>query len=266
MWMLYVWMAMQIIVEVLPISSSSHLRLLEAWFKRTFSWDVAEYFSKKNIALADVYYLLHLPTLGIVVFFFIPYLHMWFLQPGLLPRILIWVIVADVITACFYYLFKKYSIAWPMLFGLCITALALLYTGACDPTRGITDWSYTTAIWLGIAQGIAIMPGISRLAFTTAAGCCLGFSLLHAFIISWLIYVPLMAAAIAKSGINLYQKGTLSQLLNIKTCLVMLVSGALSWYLFIRLLLPLIFLNKWWLLGWYMALPIGLWILLAKKD
>jgi undecaprenyl pyrophosphate phosphatase UppP len=93
----------------------------------------------------------------------------------------------------------------------------------------------------------------------------MGLSLLHSFFISWLIYIPLMAAAIIKSTINLYQKGTLAQLLNWRICLVMLVSGIVSWYVFTRVLF-LILVNKWWLFGWYMLIPISLWVLLSKKN
>lgn len=264
--LLYLWMAAQIILEMLPISSSSHLRLLEQWFKRRFSWDIADYFKQRNIALTDVYHFLHVPTLLVVVHFFGSAWFRWLAQPELFVRIVIWVFIVNVITVTFYYLFKKYSISWPLFFGMCITALVLLLTGTCTGIgSNVNDWNFTTAIYLGIVQGIALLPGISRLAFTTAAGCCIGIPLLHSFYISWFMYVPLMIAAIGKSVINLYRKGTLAQLLNWRICLVMLVSGIISWYVFTRVLY-LILINKWWLFGWYMLIPIGLWVLFTHKK
>jgi undecaprenyl pyrophosphate phosphatase UppP len=259
-------MAAQIILEMLPISSSTHLRLIELWYTRKFSWNIADYFKQRNIALTDVYHLLHLPTLLVVLYFFGSAWLQWLAQPELFARIVIWVCILNAITVAFYYLFKKYSISWPLLFGMCITALVLFLTGTCTQIESnAIYWSFTTALYFGIVQGIALLPGISRLAFTTAAGCCIGIPLLNSFYISWFMYVPLMIAAIGKSTINLYHKGTLRELLNWRTCLVMLVSGIISWYVFTRVLF-LILINKWWLFGWYMLIPIGLWVLLSKKK
>ena len=265
MMLLYIWMAAQIILEMLPISSSTHLRLLEQWFVRKFSWNITDYFKERNISLSDVYHFLHLPTLLIVLFYYSPRWISWFRVPAELQRVALLIFIADAITVCIYYLFKKYSISWPLLFGMCITALSLLLTSTCEPFNSSYEWNVMGAVFLGIAQGIALLPGISRLAFTTAAGCCLGLSLLTAFFVSWMIYIPLMTAAIAKSTINLYQKGTLIELLNWRTCLVMLVSGIVSWYVFTRVVF-LILVNKWWLFGWYMIIPIGLWVYFTHKK
>lgn len=259
--LLYIWIAAQIILEMLPISSSTHLRLLEEWFKRKYSWDIADYFKQRNVALTDVYYFLHLTTLCVVSAFLWPLWTSWFLH----PKIVLGVISANIITVCFFYFFKKYSISWPLIFGMCITAFSLIFTAPYKPGIALADMQYSMFIVLGFAQGIALLPGISRLAFTTAAGCCMGIPLLHSFIISWLIYVPIMLVAVVKSSINLYQTGTLAQLLNWRICLAMLVSGMISW-LVLSQVAHLIVSNKWWLLGWYMIIPIGLWVLLSKKD
>lgn len=259
--LLYIWIAAQIILEMLPISSSTHLRLLEQWFARKYSWNITDYFTTRNISISDVYHFLHLPTLCIITICMWPLGRNWLLQ----PNIALGVLSAGMITTIFYYLFKKYSISWPLLFGMCITALSLVTPTCYVPAMQDSDINFYIFIILGIAQGIALLPGISRLAFTTAVGCSLGLPLLHSFFISWLIYIPLMAAAIIKSTINLYQKGTLAQLLNWRICLVMLVSGIVSWYVFTRVLF-LILINKWWLFGWYMLIPIGLWVILRKKN
>ena len=265
MLLLYIWIAAQIILEMLPISSSTHLRLLEEWFARRFFWNITDYFKHRNIALSDVYHFLHLPTLLIVLFYYTPLLRSWSNEPQVLQRLALQIVIITIITAGIYYFFKRYSISWPLIFGMSITALALLFTGSCESLHSSFQLSFLGAVFLGLVQGIALLPGISRLAFTTAAGCCLGFPLLHAFTLSWLMYIPLMGAAILKSIINLYHKGTLAQLLNWRTCLVMLMSGIISWYVFTRVLY-LILINKWWLFGWYMILPIGLWVFLTHKK
>lgn len=257
MWQLYTWIATQVIIEMAPISSSAHLKLVETWFKRAFSWDVQDYFKKQNIALSDAYYFFHIPTLCVIVLFFARYGRGLTIQPHTLLRMILIVLIADAITFCCYYIFKKFSISWPLICGMCVTAITLLSTYLCDST--ITQVAPMAIIWLGLAQGIALLPGISRLAFTCAVGCYLGFSLFDSFCISWILMVPLMIGAVGKTLITLYQKGTLSQLLNWRICLAMLVSGVISWYMLMAIVL-LIFTQKWWLLGWYMILPIGLGI------
>lgn len=265
MLLLYLWIAVQIIIEMLPISSSTHLRLLEYWFKKKWNWDITFYFKQRTIELPDVYFVLHLPTLIVVLLYFSPYWLGWLYEPGLLAQIGLRVFIADAVTVCIYFLFKKYSISWPLIFGMSITGLALLLTGTCDPINSNFEWSLLGALFLGLVQGIALLPGISRLAFTTAAGCCMGLSLFRAFFVSWLIQIPLMVAAVCKSMINLYFKGTLAQLLNWRTCLVMLVSGVISWYA-LDLVVWLIITQKWWWLGWYMIIPISLWVFFNKKK
>lgn len=265
MWLLYFWIATQVIIEMLPISSSGHLALVEAWFKRAFSWDVKEYFTVQNLALSDVYYFLHIPTLCVMLFFFMRYCFALVMPPALFARLLVALVLANIITVSCYYLFKKYSISWPVICGLSITSLVLLFTYNCNPISDNVQWNYGVFIVLGLAQGIALLPGISRLAFTCSVGCCLGLSLFNSFILSWLIMVPLMMGAISKALFTLYQNGTLAQLLNWRICLAMLVSGVISWHVLSWVIL-LILTQKWWLLGWYMIIPIGLWTYFGYKK
>lgn len=265
MWLLYVWIATQIIIEMMPVSSSAHLKLGQWWFKKKYKWDVAEYFSKQNISLSDVYYVLHIPTLCVMVVFLARNYHVIFFDHLSFLHAAFGALIASFVTLCCYYLLKKFCISWPTIFGLAITALVLLYTGACPTDAVIFEPSYSLMVILGLAQGIAVLPGISRLAFTTAAGCCMGLPLFNSFICSWLIMIPLMCAAIGKASLTLYHNGTLGQLLNWRICLAMLVSGVISWYVLKGVLL-LIATQKWWLFGWYMAIPIGLWALCACRS
>lgn len=64
-------------------------------------------------------------------------------------------------------------------------------------TRNLTDLSYTEAALIGVAQSIAIIPGISRSAATIYAGLALKLSRVEAVEFSFLLGVPVMAAASA---------------------------------------------------------------------
>lgn len=261
---LYLWIATQIIIEMLPVSSSAHLQLMEAWLTRTFDWDARQFFRAKNIELTDAYYVLHIPTLCVIVLFLAGHQRTIFWDINSFMRISSGALLASVITVCCYYQIKKFNLSWPLIFGLVITAVSLFYTRFTASDNAHVYNEAGLFAFLGIAQAIALLPGISRLAFTCAAGCWLGLGLFNSFVYSWLIMIPLMAAAAAKAVLTLYRNGTLGQLLNWRICLAMLVSGAVSWYV-LKGVLVLIATDTWWVLGWYMAFPIAWWLLLMKK-
>jgi undecaprenyl pyrophosphate phosphatase UppP len=300
--LIYLWICAQIILEMVPISSSSHLLMLQNFFKRSYKVDIEDFFAHKKIPLKTIYYFLHGPTLVVVFWYFAP---QWFsfvfknntvnMQP------LIWIGIADSITLIFYLcmqhtnplsLIKKAvrldrgpqarverssfapspssgapstrtGKSYSLTSGFIITMLCLFYTAWCSGGKSILEWQYADAIILGCAQAIALLPGISRLAFTCAAGCWLGYSLPDAFCLSWLIQAPLMAVACAKSIKDLISTGKLSQVLNLRMGLVMLVSGMVSMALFM-LVTYMVTTGTffWW--GWYMFLPIMFYVGMKK--
>ena len=257
MFYIYIWIAAQIIGEMLPISSSGHLALLECFFKIHKNFDTNAFFEKQKIPLKDVYYFLHLPTLIVVTLYFgMRWISLVFHNGNIEFKPILWVFVADCVVALFYFGWQRIKINFPLVVGFAITMLALFFTAFCTSGSQI-EWQYRDALLLGIAQGIALLPGISRLAFTCAAGCWLGYSLVDSFFLSWAIQAPLMAAACAKSIIDLARAGKLAQLLNLRMGLVMLVSGIASGAAFM-LMVYMIHANTffWW--GWYMFIPMML--------
>ncbi|MCZ2338980.1 MAG: undecaprenyl-diphosphatase UppP [Chitinophagales bacterium] len=83
---------------------------------------------------------------------------------------------------------------------LIITGI-LLYVSdkAKNTTRNVT---YSDAIWVGIAQAIAIIPGISRSGSTIATSVLLGIDRTKAARFSFLMVVPLIFGKIAKDLID----------------------------------------------------------------
>ena len=250
---IYFWIAAQIIVEMLPVSSSTHLYVLQEFFKKRFT----------AIELKDFYYFLHLPTLIIITAYFgRSWLQLVFDAGTLNVKPFIWVIIADGITGISFLLMRKSKKEFPVCAGLCITAAALWLTAWSCGTRSIGVWQYHDAIILGFAQSVALLPGISRLAFTCSVGCLLGFSLVDSFFLSWLIYAPLMAVACAKSILDLYKQHALKQLLNLPIALVIIISGVVS-YLVLIMITMMITTNTFFLWGWYLMLPLALCVWLA---
>jgi len=252
-------MATQIILEMLPISSSSHLLVFEKLVKRYFSCDIAKFFAQRNLTLKTIYYYLHVPTLIIVLLYFSSSWWSFIFHDQIIDfRPLIWIAIADSITLLFYLSMQYYHYTFTLRFGLLISAVALFSTIWCFGNKSIELWYYSDAFILGCAQGIALLPGISRLAFTCAVGCWLGFSLTDAFSISWLIQVPLMGAASLKSILDLWQARRLNEVLNLPISLVMLISGSISYIAFL-MVVYMIKMQIFYLWGWYMVLLFLIW-------
>ncbi|CAI8321490.1 MAG: Undecaprenyl-diphosphatase [Bacteroidota bacterium] len=80
---------------------------------------------------------------------------------------------------------------------LCITALLLFFTD-----RTITkerSFSYTFALLIGLAQAIAILPGISRSGATIATALLIGATRPEAARFSFLMVIPLILGSMAKT-------------------------------------------------------------------
>lgn len=260
MFYVYIWVALQIIIEMAPISSSGHLLLFQTFVKKYCSFDIIAFFEQKKINLKTIYYLLHAPTLFIILCYFSSQWYSFiFHNQQIFYKPIVWVIIADLITVILYMLLQRITITLPIQIGFLITALCLLSTKWCGATKSIFEWHYMDACILGLAQACAVLPGISRLGLTCAVGCMLGFSLIDAFSLSWLLYAPLMGAACIYSLQELvHYKGHLKQILNCKMGLVILISSGMSWYL-LKAIVFLANTQALYLFGWYMLIPLILW-------
>lgn len=259
--LIYIWMAAQIILEMFPISSSGHLQLLEVFYKKYADLDIPDFFKQRAVTLKTIYYFLHGPTLFVVlIYFFSQWYSLVFSIHGLNMRPILWVAIADFITLLLYLLLQRIKIPFSLGIGFIVTMMSLFYT-AWWPGSKLLNWHYTDALIVGFAQGVALLPGISRLAFTCAVGCFLGFSLYDAFCISWLIQVPLMAAAFAQSIWKLWGTNKLKQLINMPLALIILISTAVSWMV-LQIMIQAIHANLFFVIGWYMIIPLAICIAL----
>ena len=82
------------------------------------------------------------------------------------------------------------------LLGGCfaVSAIVLLSTRNIRPTRSTIDRSQS--IWIGLAQGVAVLPGISRSGMTIATAMLLGVRGQEAFRFSFLASLPVIVAAV----------------------------------------------------------------------
>ncbi len=196
------------LTEFLPVSSSGHLALIENFFKlnsENLLFEVGVHIG--TVLSIIVVYRKTIWNWVKDVFKFITsfkandgaYLFSLVIVSAL-PAGLIGIFFKDYITAAFSSL---------LVVGICflITGAVLFWTekrvsGTADDELGelgelkdAREISYKQAFFIGIAQAIAILPGISRSGSTIAAALCLGVSRSTAAMFSFLMSIPVILGA-----------------------------------------------------------------------
>lgn len=89
-----------------------------------------------------------------------------------------------------------------LLVGFCLLFTGLLLLWADRPYSHQLPLTYKSALWIGIAQAIAILPGISRSGATISTALFLKIERSQAARFSFLMVVPLILGKIAKDLID----------------------------------------------------------------
>ncbi len=201
------------VTEFLPISSSGHLILvpqLTGWPDQGLPMDVA----------------MHVGTLVAVLVYF-------------------WRDVGSVLTGVVDILRGRRSFGSRLVWGLVVATIPALAMGLAmelwvgDALRSVTVVAWTMvvfavvlyvadrlgltinrmehltighAVFIGLAQALAFIPGTSRSGITMIAGRILGYERFEAARFSLLLSVPAIAAAGLYEGLKLYRGGDLSQM------------------------------------------------------
>lgn len=263
----------QIIVEVLPISSSGHMRLA-ALLAAALGHPLPEppqYFDE----------FLHGFTLVAVLIFFrkvwVPVLvRLWQMlrQRGvlrdsqkkllqLLTRVCGWVLVTTLITVAGYFCIKlsgvEAALAHPLFLalGFAGTAVGLLLCPLFQAKRWQGGFAKTLIITL--AQVLAcLLPGVSRFGTTAVIAIALGITPRRAVQWSWLIFMPLMLGASVVHGVGKFVLAGHNYFVFkplffggcvLATCLSYALFAGVVW---------LFQTKRSWVLGLYMLIPIVL--------
>lgn len=260
-----IWMAVvQGLTEFLPVSSSGHLVLASQIL------DI----QTDGGPLLEV--ILHIGTL--IAVFIVYYKDVWSLiKEGVLliidgvrylvnkakypfrmypeRKMVVMVLIASVPTAVLGLfveaflqdLFMSSAIAVGVML-LVTSALLLLSTKIKQGSKRVEKATYRDALAVGIVQGIATMPGISRSGSTIVAGLAGGFDREFAIRFSFLISIP----AIAGASLLTFIKADLAELTaNAGPYLVGLVLSAAVGYLCIRTLLRMLKNHTFHYFGYY---------------
>lgn len=196
--------AVQGISEFLPISSSAHIVFSSAIYKMITGVAI------QNVGSEEIFFdiLIHLASLLAVIIFFFKDLKEIFtgffkglknkdyknseFQTG------IFVLLATVITCVIGFLIK--DVAHSLVENPVLVSVLLLITGCIlffseKLKRPEKRMDFKTVVLIGIAQGFAIFPGLSRSGLTIATGIFNGMERTNAARFSFILSVPIIIIA-----------------------------------------------------------------------
>ena len=188
--------AIQGISEFLPISSEAHLVLISEYYS----------FVNQNL-LIDI--CLHLGSLIAIIFYFRDDLFNFIKNKNFLIKIIIGTIPIIPVGYIFYQTGLIYQIrsleviGWTSLvFGI------ILYISDRPNIRKKIDLDFTTksAIFIGLFQVLALIPGVSRSGITITSGRLLGFNRFDSSKISFFLSIPTLTAASILGIYNIFKE------------------------------------------------------------
>ncbi len=253
MTVLYMYTFLQIIFEALPVSSSGNLLVWIPLLQNLF--DLTFYQSSPP----DFDFLLYIPTFFVLTAFFfkewVVYLWSFSLHKRRLYHLGFSCALADLCTAIFYFFLKdRVGASFPLALGfLCTTALLFSLRWHKNGNQKPQDLSLKDGVILGIIQGVAVLPGISRLASTFVGGVWLGYSYHQSLRYSFLIHIPLMVCAIVKACIGVFQYPADFFLLDRYFYMVLLMASVIA-FCFLHFLSAMVERRSVWKFGWYTGL------------
>ncbi len=207
------------LTEFLPVSSSGHLVILQHLFK----------LDPESPAMIMFDLAVHLGTVVAVLFFFRRSIARYFrhlhkslsglnepvklLHASASVRFTVLAFTAIFATGIVYVLLHDViaeGFEKPWIVAVCwiITGSILILTDRKRPNRkGLRDFGILMALVVGLAQGAAMFPGISRSGSTICAGVLLGLHRRWAGEFSFLIGVPTIIGASLIEGIKFFREG-----------------------------------------------------------
>ena len=210
--------AIQGISEFLPVSSAAHLLLISKYYV----------FTNQSL-LIDI--CLHLGSLIAIIFYFRNDLLNFVKNKNFLFNIIIGTIpiipVGYIIytTGTIEMLRSLKVVGWSSL----IFAIILYISDKSKITKKIeSDFTVKSAIFIGIFQILALVPGVSRAGITITSGRFLGFNRFDATKISFFLSIPTLTVASILGVYNIYKEGSAE--LNFLAIIAVLFSFIFSYF------------------------------------
>ncbi len=176
------------LTEFLPISSTGHLIVVGEFLGLT-----------PGDFLSSFYVAIQLGAILAVVWW---YRGRWWRSRVLLGKVAVAFVPTAIIGLVFYSLIKQFLFQdlTTVIVALGVGGVALViferwYRRRATATQDLATLSYRQAALIGLAQSVAIVPGVSRAAATVVGGLMLGLSRPAIVEFSFLLALPTMAAA-----------------------------------------------------------------------
>jgi undecaprenyl-diphosphatase len=192
------------ITEFLPVSSTGHLILTA---------DILNISQKEFLKSFEI--VIQLGAILSVVFIYWKVLLVNF---KVIKRVLIAFIPTGLLGLVFYRLIKNYLIGNRdvvlialFLGGIFLIVFELLYREKENAVEKVEEISYMKVLLIGLAQSIAMIPGVSRSAATILGGLILGLKRKTIVEFSFLLAVPTMLAATLLDLFKNFSEFSLSQ-------------------------------------------------------
>ncbi len=249
--------ALQGVAEFLPISSSGHLVLLRQLM---------------NLAEVPLLYdvVLHVSTLIVVIIVFRGKIGSVFssiwraARSAAAPedrenlRLALYILIATVVTGVLGFGLSRFESLFfnrPRLVSLLflVTALFLLSTLLRRGRRDYIQIGFLGAVIVGLAQGVAVLPGISRAGITISVALLLGLDRQRAGEFSFLIAIP---AILGAALLQVREVGALLDIVDPVTLLVGFAASFLIGLLSLLLLLRVVRKGRLALFSIYL-IPLG---------
>lgn len=239
-WIQALWLALiQGLTEFLPVSSQAHLVLYSLFTGELYQgldFDimlhagslvaVVVYFRRELLAMASDW--LRLLTGGPVTRD---------------SRLAWWILIATVPAGVLGFVFKDHAelaLRSPLIMALALIVFGLLLGWADWRQRGQRDeyeLSLKDVLIIGFAQALALIPGTSRSGITITAALFLGLNREAASRFSFLLSIPIIAAAGLLAGLELAESGLQT---GVGVLIVGFVAAAISAYACIHFFLAFI--------------------------
>lgn len=241
--------------EFLPVSSTAHL-ILFPWF---FGW-------KGDIDSLTFDVALHAGTLlALIICFWKDWVEMLFNNRKLLA-----LLVAATLPAGIAGILLKDAVETTLrspliiVFTLVLFGIVMLISERWKKEREIKDMTFSDAVIIGVAQAVALIPGVSRSGITISAGLFRGLEREASARFSFLLSTPVIFGAALLEGrklifnagnydLNLFMAGFVASgvtgFIAIKFLLYFLRKHPLNIFVYYRFVLAVIIIGGIWLRG-----------------
>ncbi len=255
-WLALILGVLQGLTEFLPVSSSGHLALAQLLAER-----LGGGFQQPGVVFDS---LLHVGTACAVIYAERKEILRW-LQSGW--RFLALLVAGTLATGVFAFPLRHFAtdaFANPLVIGVCLMVTGLLVLSTRWLGRGSMaerDMGFPQALFIGLLQGLAIFPGLSRSGTTIAAGLGVGLERRWAARFSFLLSVPAILGATAvelMSHREVLDSGSLGFW---GPAILGAAVAALTGYVALRLVIRMVSSKVFDRFAWY-CLPLGLIVLL----